>query len=57
MKKPTEKHISHVCPECGSTYNLFRRRTQDYLCRRCGTSFKADDAQMIDSSIDKADAT
>lgn len=28
------------CPMCGSSVVLYRVRTDDYLCRRCGTRFK-----------------
>jgi ribosomal protein L37AE/L43A len=29
-----------VCPKCGSKQILYRVRTNDYLCRRCGNTFK-----------------
>ncbi len=28
------------CPKCGSRVILYRARTDDYLCRRCGEVFK-----------------
>lgn len=29
-----------VCPKCRSKVILYRKRTDDYLCRRCGEIFK-----------------
>jgi ribosomal protein L37AE/L43A len=33
------------CPKCGSKVVLYRVRTDDYLCRRCGTRFKGGNKQ------------
>jgi len=31
------------CPQCGSRVILYRKRTDDFLCRRCGHIFKKED--------------
>lgn len=31
------------CPKCKSKVILYRKRTDDYLCRRCGEIFKKED--------------
>lgn len=35
VKKP----VQMVCPWCYSPYSYYRKRTNDYLCRKCGQSY------------------
>ncbi len=30
------------CPNCQWTFFLYRKRSNDYLCRHCGATFTAD---------------
>ncbi len=43
MATITEIKEQPVCPKCGSKVVIYRVRTNDYLCRRCGTRFRKDD--------------
>ena len=32
------------CPKCYSTWKMFRVKTKDFRCRKCGTTYKVDEA-------------
>jgi len=45
QKMVTEKTVKELaenkpqCPKCGGVVVYYRKRTDDYLCRRCGELF------------------
>ena len=39
-KQTIKKEVTVLCPHCRSIWRYYRTKTQDYVCRRCGISFK-----------------